>query len=98
MKNKQPIPDYDLVLVAKPDRLMQSAAVEESAVAAAEIDQPKFADVLNIDERVAARNLLRFDHNQILSRAPNRRISLDREFLAARLEPRAFFWPRLKIG
>ena len=35
---------------------MNPALVEKRAVAAPQIDQPKFADILNIDDRVTPRN------------------------------------------
>src|SRR4029077_16649527 len=39
----------DLVHIAKPNRLMDAAFVQKSSVAAAEIDEPELADVLQID-------------------------------------------------
>ena len=54
MENENPVADSDLVVIAKPDRLLKAAVVQESPVAASQIDQPKFADILHIDDRVPA--------------------------------------------
>ena len=49
-ESERRVADRDLVHVAKPDRLMDAAFIEEGPVAAAEIDQPELADVLQIDD------------------------------------------------
>ena len=44
---------------------MNAPFVQKSSVAAAEIDQPKFADILKMDECVPARHFGRFQHNSV---------------------------------
>src|SRR6516162_3317372 len=44
---------------------MNAPFVQKSSIAAAEIDQPKFADILQMDERVPARHFGRFHHDRV---------------------------------
>jgi hypothetical protein len=57
---------------------MNPPLVQESAVTAPEIDQPEFADILNVNEGVAAGNLGRFQHNRVRGGSPKRATSVDR--------------------
>jgi hypothetical protein len=68
-KGKHHPADHDLVHVAKPDRLMDPAFVQKGPVAAAQIDQPKLAGILQIDDGVAARNLRRIQNDRALGRS-----------------------------
>jgi len=43
--------------------------VQKSSVAAAKIDQPKFANVLQMNKRVPARDFRRFQHDRVSNRS-----------------------------
>jgi hypothetical protein len=45
-----------------------SALIQKSSVTAAEIDEPKLADILQIDDGVATRNLRRIQDDSALGR------------------------------
>jgi hypothetical protein len=52
-RNRHRLPDFedlvancDLIAIAKSNRVMNSALVQKGSIAAAKIDQPKFADIL----------------------------------------------------
>ena len=51
------ISDCDLIAVAQSNRVMNPPLVQKGAVAAAEIDQPKFADVLQVNQARAGATL-----------------------------------------
>jgi len=72
---------------------MNPSFVQKSSVAAAEIDQPKFAEVLQMDESVPARHFGRFQHDRISSRSSERTTALDRMACAiGRFQPGTFIW------
>ena len=53
MENEYPVANHNLVLIAKSNGLVKAAMVQESAVTAAEIDQPELANVLDVDNGVS---------------------------------------------
>jgi hypothetical protein len=72
---------------------MNPPLVQESSVAAAEIDQPKFADILQMDDSVPARHFGRFQHDHISGRPPERTTVLDRVACAIGFfQPGTFLW------
>src|SRR4051812_21416868 len=74
---------------------MNASLVQESAVAAAEIDQPKFANVLQMNKRVAARHFRRLQHNRVSPGPSERTTAFDwMEFAIGRFQPGAFLWGR----
>ena len=72
---------------------MNAPLVQKSSVAAAEIDQPKFADILQMDESVPARHFRRFQHNRIRGSPSDRTTAPDRMAGAIdRFQPGTFLW------
>src|SRR3954453_20286853 len=72
---------------------MNASLVQESAVAAAEIDQPKFANVLQMNKRVAARHFRRLYNNRVSAGPSERTTSFDStEFAIGRFQPGTFSW------
>ena len=72
---------------------MNVPLVQKSAVAAAEIDQPKFADVLQMNKRMPARHLGRFQHDCVSTGPSDRTTSFDRvAFAIGRFQPGTFLW------
>ena len=72
---------------------MNATLVQKSAVTAAEIDQPKFADVLQMDERVPARHFGRFQHDRVSGGPSEGTTATDRMACAiGRFQPRTFLW------
>src|SRR5438067_8748047 len=72
---------------------MNAPLVQKSAVAAAEIDQPKFADVLQMNKRMPARNLRRLQYNVVSTGSSARTTSFDCvEFAIGRFQPGTFLW------
>jgi len=59
------ITDRDLIAIAESNRVMNSPLVQESTVAAAKIDQPKFANVLQMYQRMPARHFRRLYHYRV---------------------------------
>src|SRR4029077_17488139 len=58
------IADRDLIAISESNRLMNSPLVQKRSVAAAEIDQPKLTDVLQMNKRVSARHFGRLHDNR----------------------------------
>jgi hypothetical protein len=72
---------------------MNAPLVQKSSVAAAEIDQPKFADILQMDERVPARHFGRFQHDRVSGGPSEGTTATDRMASAiGRFQPRTFLW------
>ena len=70
---------------------MNPPLVQESSVAAAEIDQPKLANILQMDQRVPARHVGRFQHDRISGAPSERTATLDRMACAiGRFQPGTF--------
>src|ERR1700731_2478831 len=57
---------------------MNSSLVQKSSVAAAEVDQPKFPDILQMDQRVPAGHVGRFQHDRVNGGPSDRTTTLDR--------------------
>ena len=72
---------------------MNAPLVQKSSVAAAEIDQPKFADILQMDQSVPARHFGRFEHDRIGGGPSERTTATDRMARAIdRFQPGTFLW------
>ena len=78
---------------------MNPPLVQKSSVAAAEIDQPKFADILEMDKSVPARHLGRFYHDRISGSPSEGTTAFDRIGSAiGRFQPGTFLWGRVHAG
>src|SRR6266566_6314706 len=76
--------------------MMNPPLIQKSSVAAAEIDQPKFADVLQMNKRVSARHFRRFQHDRIGGGSSERTTALDRmAFAIGRFQPGTFLLGRV---
>src|SRR5438477_9562555 len=62
--------------------MMNPSFVQKGSVAASEIDQPKLADVLQMDERMLSRNLRRIQNDAVRAGPPERRTAVKRVALA----------------
>ena len=72
---------------------MNAPLVQKSSVAAAEIDQPKFADILQMDQRVPPRHFGRFQHDRVGGGSSEGTIATDRMACAIdRFQPRTIIW------
>ena len=72
---------------------MNAPLVQKGSVAAAEIDQPKFADILQMDERVPARHFGRFQHDSVSGGPSEGTTATDRMACAVgRFQPGTFLW------
>src|SRR5260370_1300321 len=72
---------------------MNPSLVQKRSVAAAKIDQPKFADILQMDDSVPARHFGRFQHDRISGSPSERTTALDRVACAIGFfEPGTFLW------
>ena len=72
---------------------MNSALVQKSSVAAAEIDEPKLADILQVNKRVPPRHFRRFQHDRVGSGSSERTTAMDRILCAiGRFQPGTFLW------
>ena len=72
---------------------MDAPLVQKRSVAAAEIDQPKFADILQMDDSVPARHFGRFQHDRISGSPPEGTTALDRVACAIGFfQPGTFLW------
>ncbi len=72
---------------------MNAPLVQKSSVAAAEIDQPKFADILQMDQRVPPRHFGRFQHDRVGGGPSEGTIATDRMACAIdRFQPRTIIW------
>src|SRR5437762_6224789 len=70
---------------------MNPSFVQKSSVAAAEIYQPGFADVLQMNQRVSTRHFWRFQHDHIGGDSSERTTAMDRmAFAIGRFEPGTF--------
>jgi hypothetical protein len=75
---------------------MNPPLVQKSSVAAAEIYQPGFADILQMNQRVSARHFRRFQHDRIRGGSSERTTAMDRmAFAIVRFEPGTFLWGRV---
>src|SRR5207245_7519285 len=71
---------------------MNPSLVQKSSVAAAEIYQPGFADILQMNQRVSARHFRRFQHDPVGSDSSERTTALDRiAFAIGCFQPGTFF-------
>jgi hypothetical protein len=73
--------------------VLNAPLVQKSSVAAAEIDQPKFADILQMDKRMPARHFWRIQHDCTSGGPPERTTALDR--MACTIgcfQPGTFLW------
>jgi len=72
---------------------MNPPLVQKGSVAAAEIDQPKLADILQMDERVPARHFGRFQHDRVSGGSSERTTATDRMACAIGcFQPGTFLW------
>src|SRR5947208_10888150 len=70
---------------------MYPSLVQKSSVAAAEIYQPGFADILQMNQRVSARHLRRFQHDRVGGGSSERTTAMDRmAFAIGRFQPGTF--------
>src|SRR5213075_1251599 len=73
--------------------MMDPPLVQKRSVAAAEINQPKFADILQVDEGVPTRHFGRFQDDCIRGGASERTTTADRMACAiGRFQPGTFLW------
>jgi hypothetical protein len=85
------ISDCDLIAVAQSDRVMNALLVQKGSVTAAEIDQPKFANILKMNKRMPARHFGRFQHDRAGGGPPERTTAMDRIACAiGRFQPGTF--------
>ena len=76
--------------------MLDPPLVQKSSVSATEIDQPKFADILQMDERVPARHFRRFQHDRVDGASSERTTALYRMACAiGRFQPGAFLLRRV---
>jgi hypothetical protein len=97
-KRENDVADDNLVSIAKPDRLRNPTLVYEGAVTAAEIDQPKFAHVLHIDDGMPPRNLWPIEHDGVLGRSAYRTTAMDRNLAAPGLQPSPYWSLKLRTN
>ena len=75
---------------------MNPPLVQKSSVAAAEIDQPRFANILQVNQRVSARHFGRFQHDRIGGGPSERTTAMDRMACAIGcFQPGTFLWGRV---
>src|SRR4029077_7175137 len=75
--------------------MMNSPLIQKSAVAAAKIDQPRFADILQMNQRVSARHFRRFHDNCVSAGPSDGTTTFDRMRSAiGRFQPGTFLWGR----
>jgi hypothetical protein len=72
------ISDCDLIAVAYSDWVMNPPLIHESSVAAAEVDQPRFTNILQVNQSVPARHFGRLQHDRISGGPSERTTVLDR--------------------
>src|SRR5260370_26652978 len=78
---------------------MNPSLVQKSPVAAAEIYQPGFADILQMNERVPARHFRRFQHDRVGGDSSKRTTTMDRmAFAIGRFKPCTFLWGGAHAG
>src|SRR6266581_9690727 len=72
---------------------MNPSLVQKSSVAAPEIYQPGFADILQMNKRVPARHFRRFQHDRVGGGSSERTTAMDRiAFAIGRFQPGTFLW------
>src|SRR5437667_6930641 len=72
---------------------MNASLVQKSSVAAAEIYQPGFADILQMNKRVSARHFRRLQHDRVGGGSSERATAFDRMACAVgRFQPGTFLW------
>src|SRR5437764_4380733 len=98
MENEYTVADDDLVLIGQPNRLLKAAVVHERAVTAAEVNQPKFADILDIDDGVPTRHFWRVQDDGTLRSPTNRTIAEDGKPFASRFQPGAMHFFLFNAG
>ena len=87
------ISDCDLIAVAYSDWVMNPPLIHESSVAAAEIDQPRFTNILQVNQSVPARHFGRFQHDRVSGGPSERTTATDRMACAiGRFQPGTFLW------
>src|SRR5437016_9271294 len=75
---------------------MYPSLVQKSSVAAAEIYQPGFADILQMNQRVSARHFRRFQYDRVGGGSSERTTALDRmAFAIGRFQPGTFVLGRV---
>jgi len=90
-KSEDFVSDCDLIAVPQSNRVMNALLVLKGPVAAAEIDQPEFADVLQMNQRVSSRHFGGFEHDVVRGGSSERRTSVKRVALAiGRFQPGTF--------
>ena len=78
---------------------MNASLVQKSSVAAAEIYQPGFADILQMNQRVSARHFRRLQHDRVGGGSSERATAVDRmAFAIGRFEPGTFLWGYAHLG
>ncbi len=72
---------------------MNSPLVQKRSVATAEIDQPKFANILQMNKRVPARHFWRLQHNCVSTGSSEGTTAFDRMASAIGcFQPGTFLW------
>ena len=78
---------------------MNALLVQKGSVTAAEIDQPKFANILKMNKRVPARHFGRVQHDPVSGGPPERTTATDRMGGAiGRFQPGTFLWGGVHAG
>src|SRR5438128_1778178 len=73
--------------------MMNPPLIQKSSVAAAEIDQPEFADILQMNKRVSARHFRRLQYDRVGGGSSERATAFDRmPFAVSRFQPGTFLW------
>src|SRR5438552_1299005 len=73
--------------------MMNPPLIQKSSVAAAEIDQPEFADILQMNKRVSARHFRRLQYDRVGGGSSERATAFDRmPFAVGRFQPGTFLW------
>src|SRR5262249_748865 len=72
---------------------MNPSLVQKIPVTAAQIYQPGFADILQMNESVSARHFRRFQHDRVSGDSSKRTTTMDRmAFAIGRFNPGTFLW------
>src|SRR2546430_9709949 len=75
---------------------MNSPPVQKRAVPAAKIDEPKLADILQVNKRVPPRHFGRLQHDCVSHGSSYRTTAFDRmAFTVGRFQPGTFLWGRV---
>jgi hypothetical protein len=87
------IADRDLIAVAESNRVMNSPLVQKRSVAAAEINEPKLANILQMNQRMPARHFWRLQHNCASTASSYGTTTFDRMASAIGcFQPGTFIW------